>query len=80
MNALEAKECLLNAGVQHLYHANTVATAISFINSGGLIARETMKRMNFHQTEQQRDGIDKALGIYDDIFLILLTYADKLMM
>lgn len=68
MNALEAKECLLNAGVQHLYHANTVATAISFINSGGLISQEIMQRMNFQQNEQQRDGLDKALGIYDDIF------------
>lgn len=68
MNAPEVKECLLNAGVDHLYHANTVATAISFINHGGLISRETMEKMNLPQTEQQSDDLDKALGIYNDIF------------
>lgn len=68
MNALEVKECLINAGVDHLYHANTVATAISFINNGGLISRETMESMNLPQTQQQSDVLDKALGIYNDIF------------
>lgn len=68
MNASEVKEYLLNAGVEYLYHANTVATAISFIKNGGLISRETMEKMNLPQTEQQSDGLDKALGIYNDIF------------
>ncbi len=68
MNALEVKKILINAGVDKLYHVNTVVTSLSFIKSGGLLSRQTAENMYLPQTVQETDETDKAFEIYNDIF------------
>lgn len=68
MNAKIVKNCLLNAGVDHLYHANSVVTALSYINAGGLLSRQAAENLGVQQTAQYSDDIDRHFGIYNDIF------------
>lgn len=68
MNALQVKRSLINAGVDKLYHVNTVVTSLSFINQGGLLSRQTAEIMGVPQTPQSSDDIDREFGIYNDIF------------
>ncbi|MBQ9086455.1 MAG: hypothetical protein IJY47_04640 [Clostridia bacterium] len=68
MKANEVKECLLRAGVNCLYHCNTVVTALSFLRCGGLLSRQTAERLRLPQTRQGSDEMDKLLGVYNDIF------------
>ena len=68
MNAIEVKQCLLWAGVDRLYHCNTVVTALSFLKCGGLLSRQSAENMGLPQTSQGSDEIDKRLGVYNDIF------------
>lgn len=64
----QIKQVLLENGVEYLYHANTVATSISFLLKGGLLSRGAMEENNCFQTLQQTDELDKRLGVYFDIF------------
>lgn len=62
------KAVLLSNDVKHLYHANSVVTALTYINNGGLMSRDFVERTGLPQTPQQTDESDKALDVYDDIF------------
>ena len=64
----EIKQLLIDKEVPYLYHANTVATAISFLLKGGLISRGAMEEIHYFQTPQQSDELDKKLGVYYDVF------------
>ena len=68
MNNLEVKEILIRKGVNHLYHANSVLTSLTYLHNGGLISRETVEKFSLPQTPQSSDETDKDLGIYNDIF------------
>ena len=68
MNAKIVKNCLLSVGVDHLYHANSVVTALSYINAGGLLSRQAAENLGVPQTAQYSDDIDRHFGIYNDIF------------
>ena len=68
MHAQDAKICLLQAGVNKLYHCNSVVTSLSYIQCGGLLSRQTAENMGLPQTSQETDTTDKALGIYNDVF------------
>lgn len=59
---------LKEAGVTHLYHANSVLTSLSFLRSSSLLSRGTMERRNFPQTSQRSDPTDKRFGIWFDLF------------
>ena len=39
MNNQKIKSILIDKGVQYLYHANTVPTACTFLENGGLLSR-----------------------------------------
>lgn len=64
----EIKQLLIDNEVEYLYHANTVATSISFLLKSGLLSRGAIEEINFFQTPQQTDELDKRLGVYFDIF------------
>lgn len=69
LNNHELYEFLASKGIKKFYHANTVTTALSFINSGGLLSRGGVEAMGLVQTPQSSDEIDKIHGVWSDIFL-----------
>lgn len=54
---------------RYLYHANTVRTAITFLEEGGLLSRQEVEHRGLSQTPQFSDKEDKELGIFNDIWL-----------
>lgn len=62
------KRILLEKGVTHLYHANTVATACTFIENNGLLSRGVIEDLGLYQTSQVTDRSDKDYGVFYDIF------------
>ena len=62
-------DVLAAAGVHHLHHANSVATACQFIRQQALLSRGTVERLGIAQTPQSSDNIDKRYGIWFDVFL-----------
>lgn len=69
LNNKELYELFRQRGVKNLFHANTVATSITFIEQGGLLSRQQIENKNLYQTAQTSDDIDKQFDIFDDIFL-----------
>lgn len=67
-NQLTYLEVLKNKGVDLLFHANTVATSLTFLNSNGLLSRQYVEENGLTQTKQYTDSTDKILGVYNDIF------------
>lgn len=53
--------------IGRLYHANSVPTAFDYISRGYIYSRQKGDELN-KQTAQRSDELDKALGIYNDIF------------
>lgn len=68
MNAAEVKSVLKLHRVNNLYHANTVVTALTFLNNGGLMSREYVEKNGYPQTIQESDELDKEWDIYNDVF------------
>lgn len=62
-------EFLLEQGITHLFHANTVGTACTFLTEGGLISRGGIENNGLFQTPQSSDNIDKKFDVWNDIFL-----------
>lgn len=62
-------EFLESIGISHLYHSNTVPTACTFINEGGLLSRGAVEAKGLVQTPQNSDDIDKQFNVWNDIFL-----------
>lgn len=69
LRSAEVKEIFESLGVDGLYHANTVATACSFLRKGGLLSRAAVEKLGLFQTPQSSDKIDKQVGVWGDIFL-----------
>ena len=69
MTNVEIKQVLINKGIDRLYHANSVRTAITFLENGGLLSREAVEERGLFQTRQFSDDTDKELNIFNDIFL-----------
>ena len=69
MHSATIKHVLERVGVRRLFHANTVTTATTFLESGGLLSRGTVERLGLEQTDQTSDALDKKFDIFDDIFL-----------
>lgn len=59
---------LTENGISHLYHANTVATSITFIQQHGLLSRAAVEARGLYQTPQGSDQIDKHVDVWNDIF------------
>lgn len=64
----ETKQVLLDKGVKYLYHANTVATSLTFFSQGGLLSRGAVEERGLFQTFQGSDSLDKRLGVFNDIY------------
>lgn len=62
-------EFFTSIGINYLYHANTVTTACTFIESGGLLSRGAVEKLNLKQTPQNSDAKDKKFNVWNDIFL-----------
>lgn len=69
LNNRKLYKLLKEKGIQSLYHANTVATSITFIEENGLLSREYIEKRKLFQTPQTSDEIDKLFDVFDDIFL-----------
>lgn len=65
---VDIKNILLAKQISHLYHVNSVATALTFLNNGGLLSRGTVEDLGLNQTAQESDEKDKELGVNYDIF------------
>ncbi len=70
LNGTEVANLLRERGFTHIYHANTAATALSFLRNGGLLSRQYVESSpaTSFQTIQASDTKDKQFGIYNDIF------------
>ncbi|MEN0036412.1 MAG: hypothetical protein AAGC78_05065 [Cellvibrio sp.] len=60
---------LKSKGILNLFHANTVATSITFIEEGGLLSRHDVEERDLYQTPQTSDDIDKLFDVFGDVFL-----------
>ncbi|WP_446917456.1 hypothetical protein, partial [Klebsiella pneumoniae] len=60
---------LRSQDITYFHHANTVATAISFIRNGGLVSRSDIERLGAFQTMQESDPEDKQYDVWGDVFL-----------
>lgn len=66
----ELVELLRQYGKNSIFHANTVATSLSFLRNGGLLSRKYVKEhpATCCQTPQYTDETDKLVGVDNDIF------------
>lgn len=60
---------LAEKGVKNLFHANTVSTAITFINNDALLSRGFVEQNQLHQTLQKSDKEDVEFNVWDDVFV-----------
>lgn len=60
---------LQSKGVRQFYHANTVKTALTYIQHGALLSRSYVERNQLLQTDQDSDNIDKKFNIWDTVFM-----------
>lgn len=51
-----------------MYHANTVATACTFLENGGLLSRGYVEDHDLFQTSQRSDEHDQHVDVFYDIF------------
>ncbi len=65
----ELYDLLKRKEVPNLFHANTVATSITFFHEGGLLSREDIEEQALYQTPQTSDEFDKLFDVFGDIFL-----------
>ena len=69
ITARHVHNALVDKGVTHLHHANSVATACQFLKNASLMSRGNVERRNLPQTPQSSDALDHRHGIWFDIFL-----------
>ena len=69
LNIEQLKDSLSSAGIEFLYHANTVETSLSYFRLGHLASREYLESQEMPQTWQPSDEGDKKFGIFNDLFL-----------
>lgn len=69
---LALHQILTDKGFTHFHHANTIATAITFIESKGLLSRGEVERRGLIQTKQASGEDDKTYDVWNDVFLDIL--------
>ncbi|HNP69286.1 MAG TPA: hypothetical protein PKH16_15375 [Aequorivita sp.] len=60
---------LKDKGVFYLHHANTVSTAITFIENNALLSRNYVELNGLFQSAQKSDSEDKLFDVWDHVFL-----------
>jgi len=73
----DVKRVLLSKNAVHLFHANSVATACTFLRSGGLLSRGAVEARRLHQTWQPSDATDRSVGVWNDIFMDAVDIGDR---
>ena len=61
-------DAIAEAGVERIYHANSVITSCQFLRAKAILSRGTVERSKLAQTPQYSDGIDKRHSIWFDVF------------
>lgn len=69
ISSVEIYTMLKNKKVKYLYHANTLTTAITFIEQGALLSRQYVESNKLNQTPQKSDCKDKLFDIWDNVFV-----------
>ena len=69
IKASDIHKWLTEINVKHLFHANTVATSMSFVQHGALLSRGYCEENGITQTPQASDDKDKRYGVWHGIFL-----------
>lgn len=69
---LALHQVLTEKGFTHFHHANTVATAMTFFESHGILSRGQVERRGLIQTKQASDQEDKDYDVWDDVFIDIL--------
>lgn len=69
LSSKDLYQLLKELDVEFLYHANTLATSISFIKEGALVSRKFAVDNGLSQTPQDSDHKDKLHGVWDSLFL-----------
>lgn len=62
-------DILVEKGITHLYHANSLITSCHYLLHGSLLSRQKVDDLNYPQTSQYTDPMDKRYKIYNSIFL-----------
>ncbi len=62
-------EFLQEKGITHFFHANTLTTALTFIENNGLLSRGLVEKLGLNQTIQSSDDDDKRFDVWDDVFV-----------
>lgn len=65
----ELNDLLIEKDILLLYHANTLATSITYLEQGGLLSRGEVDTRGLYQSPQKSDPIDKVVNVFNDIFL-----------
>jgi len=68
LDPIEILRFLRSENIDFLYHANTVSTACTFIEQGGLLSRGAVENHGLNQTPQTSDDLDKQYNVWNDIF------------
>lgn len=76
LDSKEVYNILREKKLKYFYHANTVKTSLTFMDSFALLSREYIERNGLVQTEQTSDAKDKEFGIWDFLFLDAMDLAD----
>lgn len=69
INNLRLHQFLTEENITHFYHANSLATASSFIEENGLLSRGCVEERGLFQTTQSSDEMDKKHDVWGDIFI-----------
>jgi hypothetical protein len=62
---------LMARNIRRLYHANSVETALTYINENALLSREIVVNRGLPQSGQFTDDKDISYGIFGDVFFNL---------
>ncbi len=78
LDSSELAAALEDAGVDALYHANTVTTGCTFLSHGALLARGEVADRGLPQTPQSSDLSDKKHRIWRDLFVDAVDIHDRI--
>lgn len=60
---------LVDLGITHLYHANSLITSCHYLKEGALLSRQKVDSLGFPQTFQYTDEDDIKYNVYNSVFL-----------
>lgn len=73
----EIKQVLRDKGVTSLYHADTVATSLLYLESGGLLPGDAWEVSGVMPPSRRRDAETRPLGRFHDVFFASCDEHDR---